>query len=171
MRDWIFIILIAILGAGLGYWAVRRKAPVTGGPAVSEPRAVEVSEPMGGTIELPPPGAAPTGVPISRANGYGSLAILEFEGEPGRVRIVRPEVVIGRHSEDDIQVRDVRVSRHHARLVARRDGGFEIHNLTAVRSEPNPMQVNGVTREHASLQDGDIVSLGGVNFTLWLKAA
>ena len=168
MRDWIIIVLIAILGAGLGYWAVRSRAR-----GVAEGAATGQSG--GGTVELPvPSGTAPTGggTGMSGSPSAGSsLAVLEFEGEPGRVKVMRPEVVIGRHSEDDIQVRDVRVSRHHARLVARRDGGFEIHNLTAVRSEPNPMQVNGVTREHASLQDGDIVSLGGVSFTLWLKAA
>jgi pSer/pThr/pTyr-binding forkhead associated (FHA) protein len=81
------------------------------------------------------------------------------------VAVLQPEVVIGRHSEDDIRVPDVRVSRHHARLVAKRGGGFEIHNLTAVRSEPNPMLVNGEAREHADINDGDVVSLGGVNFT------
>jgi hypothetical protein len=167
MRDWIIIVLIAILGAGLGYWAVRSR-----GRGVAE--GAMTGQSGGGTVEMPvPSGTAPTvGVTgMSGSPNASSLAVLEFEGEPGRVTVMRPEVVIGRHSEDDIQVRDVRVSRHHARLVARRDGGFEIHNLTAVRSEPNPMQVNGVTREHASLQDGDIVSLGGVSFTLWLKAA
>jgi hypothetical protein len=171
MRDWILIVFIAVLGAGIGYWVVRSRGRSATEGAASGPTAA-----AGGTIELPPPsGTAPTGG-VSGPSGSSvsetaSLAVLEFEGEPGRVTIMRPEVVIGRHSEDDIQVRDVRVSRHHARLVARRDGGFEIHNLTAVRSEPNPMQVNGVTREHANLQDGDIVSLGGVSFTLWLKAA
>jgi hypothetical protein len=171
MRDWILIFLIAILGAGIGYWTVRSRARGAAGGAASS-----ASGPAGGTVDLPPPsGMAPTGgvtgMTAQRGAEASSLAVLEFEGEPGRVTVMRPEVVIGRHSEDDIQVRDVRVSRHHARLVARRDGGFEIHNLTAVRSEPNPMQVNGVTREHANLQDGDIVSLGGVSFTLWLKAA
>lgn len=169
MRDWIIIVLIAILGAGLGYWAVRSRSRGVAEGATAGPSA-------GSTVEMPvPSGTAPTGgatgMSRSGAANTSSLAVLDFEGEPGRVTVMRPEVVIGRHSEDDIQVRDVRVSRHHARLVARRDGGFEIHNLTAVRSEPNPMQVNGVTREHAALQDGDIVSLGGVNFTLWLKAA
>lgn len=173
MRDWILIVLIAVLGAGIGYWTVRNRGRGTAESAAGGPPQ---SSGSGGTIELPPPsGTAPiggvTGMSGSNRPGASSLAILEFEGEPGRVTIMRPEVVIGRHSEDDIQVRDVRVSRHHARLVARRDGGFEIHNLTAVRSEPNPMQVNGVTREHANLEDGDIVSLGGVSFTLWLKAA
>lgn len=172
MRDWIIIILIAVLGAGIGYWTVRSRSR---GAAESAVGGSPAGSGSGNTIELPPPGTAPiggvTGMSGSSRAGASSLAVLEFEGEPGRVTIMRPEVVIGRHSEDDIQVRDVRVSRHHARLVARRDGGFEIHNLTAVRSEPNPMQVNGVTREHANLENGDIVSLGGVSFTLWLKAA
>lgn len=154
MRDGIVIILIvaAVLGAACWWWAARSRNP------------------SAATLESPK-------APASRAAAVGrgppprSLAVLEFEGEPGLVDVVRPEVVIGRHSGDDIQVRDVRISRHHARLVAHRDGGFEIENLTAVRSEPNPMQINGVIRENARLQNGDVVSLGGVNFTLWLKAA
>ncbi len=98
------------------------------------------------------------------------LATLEFEGPPGRVQVRRSETVIGRHSGDDIRVPDVRVSRHHARLVARGDGGFEIHNLTAVRSEPNQMLVNGESREHADVADGDVVTLGGVSFRFMLAA-
>jgi hypothetical protein len=180
MRDWVVIFLIAVLGAGIGYWAVRKGArgvpESAAGAAVGPSPDTSPDTGDGPTIELPlPSGAAPTdgvaGMGRTSGSDTSGLAVLEFEGEPGWVTVMRPEVVIGRHSEDDIQVRDVRVSRHHARLVARRDGGFEIHNLTAVRSEPNPMQINGVTREHANLQDGDIVSLGGVSFTLWLKAA
>lgn len=154
MRDWIVIATIAAvaLGTTLWWWLGQSRG---GAPSSNrEPEAMP-----------PTPAARSAGGPPR------SLAMLEFEGEPGVVDIVRPEVVIGRHSEDDIQVRDVRISRHHARLVAHRDGGFEIHNLTAVRSEPNPMQINGETREHARLKNGDVVSLGGVSFTLWLKAA
>jgi pSer/pThr/pTyr-binding forkhead associated (FHA) protein len=77
----------------------------------------------------------------------------------------RGEIVIGRHSDDDVRVPDVRVSRHHARLVAH-GGGFEIHNLTVVRSEPNPMLVNGKSRERANVADGDVITLGGVSFKL-----
>ena len=89
----------------------------------------------------------------------------KFDAAPFTVIVTRPEVVIGRHSHDDIRISDVRVSRHHAKLVAKRDGGFEIHNLTSVRSEPNPMLVNGEAREHANIDDGDVVTLGGVSFT------
>lgn len=155
MRDGIVIILIVAAALGAGYWWWAGRSRVAAPDMAKRPEGPSA----------PPTAAAPIGGPPR------SIAVLEFEGEPGLVDVFRPEVVIGRHSGDDIQVRDVRISRHHARLVAHRDGGFEIHNLTAVRSEPNPMQINGVTREHARLQNGDVISLGGVSFTLWLSAA
>jgi pSer/pThr/pTyr-binding forkhead associated (FHA) protein len=93
---------------------------------------------------------------------------LDFADRGGTVPITKPEAIIGRHSDDDIRIPDVRVSRHHARLTSA-DGHYEIHNLTAVRSEPNPLLVNGVEKEHAQLHDGDEISLGGVKFTF--KAA
>lgn len=93
-----------------------------------------------------------------------SHPVLVFKDQRGSVPITKSEVIIGRHSEDDVQIKDVRISRHHARLAAI-DSGYEIHNLTAVRSEPNPMQINGVEKEHAKLEDGDLVSLGGIEFT------
>lgn len=97
------------------------------------------------------------------------VPVLVFDEPLGRVAIDKPEVVLGRHSSDDIRINDVRVSRHHARL-RWVDGRMEIHNQTAVRSEPNPILINGVEKEHAQLQDGDRVSLGGLEFTLQLPA-
>ena len=160
MQDWIVIGIIALLSAAVGFWALRRKP------------ADAVAEPGSRSAELPKAGIE-SGVDSRRALAMPAetpLAVLMFECAPGRVAVIRSEVVIGRHSEDDIRVPDVRVSRHHARLVAKRSGGFEIHNLTAVRSEPNPMLVNGVAREHAAITDGDVVSLGGVNFIFKVAA-
>lgn len=82
----------------------------------------------------------------------------------GRVRLNQAETIIGRHSNDDIRVNDIRVSRHHARIAAN-NGRYDIHNLTAVRSEPNPILINGTEREHSELRDGDEISLGGVKAT------
>jgi FHA domain len=132
----VVMLALAVLCAAVGVWAIRRSTPSQAMAAAFGPSPAEPA-----------------------------LAVLEFEGPPGRVTVERAEVVIGRHSEDDVRISDVRVSRHHARLVARHDGKFEIHNLTADRTEPNPMQVNGETREHADIADGDVVSLGGVSFT------
>lgn len=163
MRDWIVIIGIALLSAAVGYLALRRR-PLGAAERGSEPRAVKPPPPK----PVPAPREAPAAaqqLPPKLPEPAAPLAVLVFDSAPGRVAVVRPEVVIGRHSEDDIRVPDVRVSRHHARLVAKRGGGFEIHNLTAVRSEPNIMLINGEAREHADIADGDIVSLGGVNFT------
>ncbi len=82
-----------------------------------------------------------------------------------RLPITKPEVVIGRHTGDDVRINDIRVSRHHARLRSA-DGVHEIDNLTALRSEPNPILINGVEKEHSLLKEGDVVSLGGVTFTV-----
>jgi hypothetical protein len=102
-------------------------------------------------------------VPVS-ASPAASGPYLVIDEVPEPVPVTKPEIIIGRHSQDDIRLADVRVSRHHARLAQAGDG-YEIHNLTAVRSEPNPMLVNGVEKEHTPLKDGDVVSLGGVTFT------
>ncbi|KAB2846843.1 MAG: FHA domain-containing protein, partial [Hyphomicrobiaceae bacterium] len=108
--------------------------------------------------------------PAARQPQAASGPVLLVEDLPQPIVVPKAEVIIGRHSQDDIRFSDVRMSRHHARL-ARVDGGYEIHNLTAVRSEPNPMLVNGVEKEHARLSDGDVVSLGGVTFTFKLNNA
>lgn len=173
MRDLIVILLVALFGTGAALWALSRRprseSTTYGGgeereeraPKEAEPQPVERSAPVAPVTTGRPPEPAPR-PPEPRA----TLAVLEFDTAPYTVVMTRPEVVIGRHTQDDIRIADVRVSRHHAKLVAKRGGGFEIHNLTAVRSEPNPMLVNGETREHADIDDGDIVTLGGVSFTL-----
>ena len=87
--------------------------------------------------------------------------MLEFDEGFGTFSVTSPTAVIGRHSEDDIRINDIRVSRHHARLAPTQDGKFEIHNQTADRAEANPIAINGVEHEHAVLADGDKVALGG----------
>ncbi len=92
------------------------------------------------------------------------LALLEFDDASATVAVRSPENVIGRHTSVDIRIPDVRVSRQHATLCVGPGGAFEIRNLTADRSDPNPMRINGEHVEHARLRDGDEVDLGGVTF-------
>ena len=66
--------------------------------------------------------------------------------------------------------RIAQLSRHHARLTTA-NGSHAIHNQTALRSEPNPILINGIEKEHSELRDGDVVSLGGVTFTFRVNAA
>lgn len=180
MQDLMAIALVGVAALGAAYWALglRRSG------AKHQPEAEVANVPRAGQRidRHSEQSLAPADMPVSRVLVDGvpntsipqlpedrPLAVLEFDGPPGRVLVRRGEVVIGRHSDDDVRVPDIRVSRHHARLVAHGAGGrFEIHNLTAVRSEPNPMLVNGRSREHASVTDGDIVTLGGVSFRLRL---
>ncbi len=89
------------------------------------------------------------------------LATVSFAEDLGTFDVTKPSMVIGRHSEDDIRINDIRVSRRHARLALTHDGKFEIHNQTADRAEANPILINGIAHEHAVLADGDKVVLGG----------
>lgn len=94
-----------------------------------------------------------------------ALATLAFSADHGGpVSVSTPRAVIGRHSDANIRVHDIRVSRHHALLVQNDQGKFEIHNQMADRAEPNPILINGEVKEHATLNEGDRVSLGGVSF-------
>lgn len=162
MRDWIAILSQRLAGLGSGFRTLhqRQNGPVED---VGNARA-----PEGSHAEQAPPGARSdavvpnTHIPPLPENL--PVAVLEFDGPPGPVPIRRGETVIGRHSEDDVRIRDVRISRHHARLTAGSDR-CEIHNLTARRPEPNPMLVNGAILERAEVTDGDVISLGGVSFT------
>lgn len=183
MQLWIAIVLIAVAGVGGGLWALRQRRQSTAAFATLNmsafPRGDELSEQP--SPETPRNQADPLkwssrdlvdGVPnisIPQLPENRTLAVLEFEGPPGTVPVQQGEIIIGRHSDDDVRVRDIRVSRHHARLVANLDG-FEIQNLTAERPEPNPMLVNGRSRERASIADGDVITLGGVSFTLRLAS-
>lgn len=124
-----------------------------------EEEKVEVSVPT--VPELPQ--AEQAGAVVSDATKVEG-ATLDFDHAIGKVAVANPDVVIGRHREDGIRVNDVRVSRGHARLQKLGDGTYEITNLTASRSEPNPITVNGSEKEKAVLKDGDVVSLNGVNF-------
>ena len=126
-------------------------------PRPEQQRAVEVAVPNLPTVSTPAE-AAPAAPAFSGPT-------LVFEEEFGTFPLTKPEFVIGRHSQDDIRLNDIRVSRHHAKMREIAGGRYEIDNLTAVRSEPNPVLVNGVPKEHAVLADGDVVTLGGLSFT------
>lgn len=159
MREWGIILLIGMASLAMCGWLARRGRSATSAIVDNPSTTEKAARPMQS-------GASPvtnTLVPPLPENEV--LATIEFDDFPGRVPIRQGETVIGRHSDDDIRIKDVRVSRHHARILASGGGNFEIQNLTAARSEPNPMLVNGEDREHAAVADGDVVTLGGVSFT------
>jgi hypothetical protein len=159
MFDWIssgafqisvLVLIVCAVVGGIGVTAFRHRVaalPIAGGPVV------------------PPIGAVnDANTTTLRQTGTEALALLEFDEDPRIVSVARPRVVIGRHSDDDIRIRDVTVSRHHALLELDASGNFAIHNQTAGREEPNQLLVNGIYKEHAVLADGDLITLGGVTF-------
>ncbi|MDX2159427.1 MAG: FHA domain-containing protein [Hyphomicrobiaceae bacterium] len=179
MRDWLVILPIALAALATALWLLARlrssrsAARPAGQESEEHPAVVAAAEPAENsdtTQASEPPNAVPNTKILPHPEDM-PLATLEFDGTVGHVAIRRGDVVIGRHSTDDVRIPDVRVSRHHARLVALGDGLFEIQNLTAARPEPNRMLVNGVTRERARIDDGDIITLGGVSFTFRQAAA
>lgn len=162
MFDWIssgafqisvlFVIVCAVIG-GIGVTAFRHRIaalPIGAGVGAPSLNASVLND-------------AASAKPVADVTP-SALALLEFEEDPRIVSVAQPRVVIGRHSDDDIRIRDVTVSRHHALLELDASGNFAIHNQTAGREEPNQLLVNGVYREHSALADGDLVTLGGVTF-------
>ena len=150
MRDLVVILLITLVSTGAALWVLRRKHAVgSSTDQASDTAPVTSARPAScpsdnASLVLPAARAAePQAHSGDESNGGTHFAVLEFDSPPWAVTLTTAEVMIGRHSQDDVRIPDVRVSRHHAKLIAVRQGGFEIHNLTAVRSEPNPMLVNG----------------------------
>jgi hypothetical protein len=143
------ILVVAAVGLGIAATVRRERAAARLASPVAEPGTAP-------RLRLVEPTLAPPAKP--------ALAVLEFDDEPGVVTVEARRVSIGRHSDDTIRVKDVTVSRHHAVIELKDNGRFEIVNQTAARSDPNPVMVNGIYREQAELNDGDLVTLGGVTF-------
>jgi ABC transport system ATP-binding/permease protein len=122
------------------------------------------------TVELlpapgPPPVApAPTlsGPPdLARAGGgAGPGSLPPVAGPPGRdttVHIVTsPRLTIGRLPDNDVVVDDLLVSRRHALLERRPDGGWDLVDL----GSGNGTFVNGVRTERAGVTPADVIGVG-----------
>ena len=102
--------------------------------------------------------------PVSQEPPRPTIAVLQFADNLGTYPMRLHKISIGRHTDNDIRIEDVTVSRHHAIVSLAPNGGFEIHNLTASRSERNPVLVNGIEQDRAVLTDGDEVTIGSVKF-------
>jgi len=79
------------------------------------------------------------------------------------VELTRPDMLIGRHTDADIRLSLPDVSRRHCRLVyaASRWQIFDLNSL-------NGVFVNGDRVQQATLDEGDLIRIGGLTFQVEL---
>ena len=80
------------------------------------------------------------------------------------IEIRRPDVVVGRHSGADVRLPLPDVSRRHCRLF-HTEGRWEVVDLDSL----NGVWVNQQAVDHAVLQQGDLLRLGGFTFMVDLS--
>lgn len=112
------------------------------------------------TSEMPAAGVSRIG-----STTYATLQPL-MNGDA--IHPVNAEIVnIGRDPTNDIRLYDETISAHHATLVRKRDGNFELADLRS----SNGSRVNGERVERRTLRDGDKIDLGRVQFRFVLSQA
>lgn len=133
-------------GARVRSWEVGPGSELRFGSAADGPRAV--------LIGPPPPRAQ---LPVARPG-----ATHTFRAPTSVHRLPERTVRIGRSTDNDLQVHDLTVSRHHAELRAGPDGAYEIVDLDS----HNGTFLNGEPVSVASVGPGDVVGIGHSAFCL-----
>lgn len=87
---------------------------------------------------------------------FGHFEIVGSEGHPFAIKA--QSISIGRHSDNDLQLSNDSVHRHHAHFHISPGGDPTIHDLDT----KNGLLVNGHRVETATLQSGDLIELGEV---------
>ena len=85
--------------------------------------------------------------------------LLPLEGAPPRAIELGPRTRIGRAEDNELQLDELSISRHHAIVIAGARGVF-VEDLNSI----NGVYVNRRRVRQARLADGDILALGGVSF-------
>ena len=87
--------------------------------------------------------------------------IVVEDGKTRNVTVDKPKVTLGRSSSNDIQVVDVRVSRHHCTFV-QREGAVTVRD----EGSQNGTFVNGALVERKQVEAGDRVDVGSAQIYL-----
>lgn len=95
------------------------------------------------------------------------LASLQFlDAKSTRIGIDATSVRIGRHPDNDVQLENLTVHRHHAVLHQTPSSRFAIRDLDT----RNGIKVNGQPCRQHELTDGDLIELGEVRFRFHVAA-
>jgi pSer/pThr/pTyr-binding forkhead associated (FHA) protein len=90
---------------------------------------------------------------------YPLRLIHQPSGRP--LELIRPIVLVGRHTEADVRLPLPDVSRRHCRFTFS-EGRWQVHDLNSL----NGVYVNHQAVQRADLQQGDLVRIGGFVFTV-----
>ncbi|MCB0973584.1 MAG: FHA domain-containing protein [Actinobacteria bacterium] len=94
-----------------------------------------------------------------------AVVVVERGPNAGSRYLVDQDVTqIGRHSESDILLDDITVSRHHARLTRTRTGEFVVHDIGSL----NGTYVNRRRVEDAVVRTGDELQVGRFKLVLFI---
>lgn len=100
---------------------------------------------------------------IVEAHRQQPLALLEFlDGEGTIFDITKQTTTIGRHTDNDLVLKNTSVHRHHALLNKGPDGHLVIIDLET----DNGILINGQRKEKSILKFGDLIELGEVRMRL-----
>ncbi|GGO90785.1 FHA domain-containing protein [Wenjunlia tyrosinilytica] len=160
----------AVLRPGEGWWTLEDLGSTNGTFADGRPvqrrsgvgpgTVIRFGNPSTGPCAVlravPPPTPEPV-VPTPVTHATGTFR------QPTMVRqLVTRTIRIGRALDNDLVVDDLVVSRNHAELRARPDGGYDIVDL----GSHNGTYLNGQPVHHAPVDAGDIVGIGHSAFVL-----
>jgi two-component system, cell cycle response regulator len=106
-----------------------------------------------------------TRIPVARAEGPSEDACLVLIYPPGpdmgkRFPLDRPELVLGRGGDCDIQVDRDSVSRRHARVFSKDETTWLVQDLGST----NGSYVNDTQIQQSTLRDGDFLKIGAAIF-------
>jgi len=112
---------------------------------------------MGHTVKLDP-------VPIIKAARPKASLVGPLGGQAGSLALEKLPFHLGRALDNDLILEDADVSRHHAEI-------REVHGRLCVvdLGSTNGTLVNGERVEQCVLRDGDVLSFGGLRFSLHLE--
>ena len=97
---------------------------------------------------------------VAQSSAFGHFEVVGHEEM--HFPVVQQSMSIGRHSDNDIQLANDSVHRHHAHLHVTPEGDISVHDLDTT----NGVIVNGQRVPSATLHDGDMLELGEVRLRL-----
>jgi pSer/pThr/pTyr-binding forkhead associated (FHA) protein len=87
------------------------------------------------------------------------MLLLKSDGDQEVVVEIREMLTVGRTPENDLVIRDLHVSTHHARITRRGQGLFEVEDLNSTGGT----YINEQRVQRSFLKDGDVLRFATVN--------